>query len=237
MKRMFLLGGILMCLLSACAFAGESMESTPDGSMVSSQTETPPPLFSETQRKTLETILLGDEDFIHSSRDGEQQEMVNIGDVRRTFTDSEEVIGRVTKFAVLDMDGDRECEIVLWVQTQYLDEGFEVLHWQEGEWYGYHFWFRAMEELKEDGTFISSDGAFDTGIEWLFFPEKGCALDTLYQSESYYPPDGELEMRYYANGKICSEKEFSAAWERQNAKTDVLWYELTPENIELAMEG
>ena len=44
-------------------------------------------------------------------------------------------------------------------------------------------------------------------------------------------------MRYYANGEICSEDEFSAALERQNAKQDVQWYELTSENIEFAMEG
>lgn len=41
--------------------------------------------------------------------------------------------------------------------------------------------------------------------------------------------DGDRE------GEICSEEEFSAALERQNAKQDVQWYELTPENIELAM--
>lgn len=24
---------------------------------------------------------------------------------------------------------------VLWIQTQHLEEGFKILHWQEGEWY------------------------------------------------------------------------------------------------------
>ncbi len=44
-------------------------------------------------------------------------------------------------------------------------------------------------------------------------------------------------MQYYANGEICSEEEFNEALSRQNEKADVVWYDLTPENVELAFEN
>lgn len=131
---------------------------------------------------------------------------MNIRDIRQVFTSSESVTGEVTKFATVDMDGDGENEIVLWISTGSLDEGFEVLHYQDGEVYGYHFWYRALNCLQEDGTFEASGGASDTSIRRIRFLEKGYAIDTL--------------------------EEFNEALSHQNEKASVRWNELTTENIE-----
>lgn len=187
--------------------------------------------------QSYKAILLGKEDFINSSEDGEFLDMVNIEDIWKTFTVSEMPGAKVKKFAIVDMDGDGEKEIVLWNYTGAIDKGFEILHYQNGKVYGYHFWYRALDSLKEDGTSIASSGAAYTSINKIEFLEKGYSIDTLYQSELQIGSDGIDKMQYYANGEICSEEEFNEALSRQNEKADVVWYDLTPENVELAFEN
>ena len=97
--------------------------------------------------------------------------------------------------------------------------------------------YRALDSLKEDGTSIASSGAAYTSINKIEFLEKGYSIDTLYQSELQIGSDGIDKMQYYANGEICSEEEFNEALSRQNEKADVVWYDLTPENVELAFEN
>lgn len=277
-KRIHLLflGGILMCLSSACASSGKDGESVLNDYMIneqeskeqhsevkeellqfpSSPSTEPSQSGSETDysqqeipsseseknqsllaKETYRDILLSNEDFINSGENGEYLERVNIGDITIVFTSAEGVTGKVTKFAIVDMDGDGENEIVLCISTGSIDEGFEVLHYQDGEVYGYHFWYRALEDLAEDGTFIGSGGTSDTSIKKIKFLEKGYAIDTLYESSSHYNVDGVNEIQYYANGEICSEEEFNEAMSYQDKKTRVVWYELTSENVDLAFEN
>ena len=75
----------------------------------------------------------------------------------------------MTGFTIVDMDGDGENEIVLSISTGSIDEGFEVLHYQDGIVYGYHFWYRALEDLKEDGKFIGKGGDFDASKQRFKF--------------------------------------------------------------------
>ncbi len=201
-------------------------------------------LSSESEKEQLlsatecyRSILLDKADFINCSEDGEYQEAVNNGNIEKTFTSSEDITGEVTGFTIVDMDGDGENEIVLSISTGSVDEGFEVLHYQDGIVYGYHFWYRALEDLKEDGTFTGSGGASSSSINRIVFLEKGYAVDTLYESRSQYGTDGVNEIQYYKNGEVCSEEEFNDALNRQYEKASVTWYKLTTENVTLAFEN
>ena len=264
-QRIFiwLLSGMLMCL-SACGPGGEDAESLPSASNTgedSSQSvpdaNVEPPrsvpeedsseqeiFFDESGKErslsaaeSYRSILLDHADFINCSEDGAYQEAVNIGNIEKAFTSSEDITGEVTGFTIVDMDGDGENEIVLSISTGPVDEGFEVLHYQDGIVYGYHFWYRALEDLKEDGTFTGSGGASSSSINRIVFLEKGYAVDTLYESRSQYGTDGVNEIQYYKNGEVCSEEEFNDALNRQYEKASVTWYKLTTENVTLAFEN
>ena len=265
-KQIFiwLLSGMLMCLFAACGFGREDEESllsASDTSVESSQfipdTSVEPSqsipevdnskqeiLSNESEKEqslsameSYRTILLDKAYFINCSEDGEYQEAVNIENIEKTFTSSEDITGEVTGFTIVDMDGDGENEIVLSISTGSIDEGFEVLHYQDGIVYGYHFWYRALEDLKEDGTFIGSGGASSSSINRIVFLEKGYAVDTLYESSSRYGVDGVNEVQYYENGTVCSEEEFNDALNRQYEKASATWYKLTTEDVTFAFEN
>ena len=60
-------------------------------------------------------------------------------------------------FMIVDMDGDGKEEIVL-----ECDPGTtHILHYEDGEVYGYQFGVRAMETISKDGIYDASDGAAD----------------------------------------------------------------------------
>ena len=155
-QRIFiwLLSGTLMCL-SACGSGGEdaeslsaasntgenSSQSMPDANVeppqsVPEEDSSEQEILSDESRKerslsiaeSYRSILLDHADFINCSEDGEYQEAVNIGNIEKVFTVSDDITGEVTEFAVADMDGDGENKIVLRISTGSIDEGFEVLH-------------------------------------------------------------------------------------------------------------
>lgn len=149
-----------MCLCAACGFGREDEESLPPAldtgvepsrSVSEADNRKQEIRSGESGKEQLLSILLDKADFINCSEDGEYQEAVNIETIEKTFTSSEDITGEVTGFTIADMDGDGENEIVLLISTGSVDEGFEVLHYQDGIVYGYHFWYRALEEFKEDG--------------------------------------------------------------------------------------
>lgn len=229
----WLLSGILLCL-SACSFGGKDAGSSPSASHTGKNSSQS---ITDTSADSYRTILLDNTAFINCSEDGEQLNAVNIGSIEKAFTSSEDITGEVTGFAIVDMDKDGENEMVLRISTGSIDEGFEILHCQGGMVYGYHFVYRALEELKEDGTFMGSGGASSSSVNQIVFLETGYAVDTLYESQSSYGADGVYEIQYYENGEACSEEDFQNALNRQYEKAGVTWYELTPENVALALEN
>ena len=61
------------------------------------------------------------------------------------------------RFMIVDMDGDGKEEIVL-----ECDPGTtHILHYEDGEVYGYQFGVRAMQTISKDGIYDASDGAAD----------------------------------------------------------------------------
>lgn len=144
--------------------------------------------------KSYRAILSGEEDFISVDLGNKE---LNIKDIRNVVTPDDSVTVEPTKFTFLDLDGDGENEIVLWLQINGIsDYGFEILHAQEGAVYGYTLPYRAFMDLKTDGTFSFSSGAADSGIGKLRFAEDGYTIE-----EQGYGED------------------------QQDSKTDVIWYD------------
>ena len=186
-----------------------------------------PPLTLEDN--TYKSVLLGKSNFICpplSSTGG-----LNISEIGRAVTVDESAAVSATKFAVLDLDGDGEDEVVLWLQNGTYDCGFEVLHSQNGEIYGYTLWYREFMELKTDGTFVFSGGAADSGIGKISFSEIGYNINKQAYSQSEYNAENELTVQYFIDNESCSESEFHDMLNAQEQKANVEWYDLSESNI------
>ena len=151
-------------------------------------------------------ILLGDGDFVNIDR-SDQDIRLSLENIKEVVSDEDWVTGKVIKFTIVDLDGNGENEIVLWIQSNNgLDYGFEILYFQDQEVYGFTLPYRGFMDLKTDGTFYSSGGLDNRGIRRLRLSERGYTIEEVSDSEF------------------------------QEEKTDVEWYDLTPDNVELAFK-
>ena len=174
------------------------------------------------------SILLGKSDFICTDLGNKS---LNISEIGQVITDDESDAVNAVKFAVLDLDADGEDEIILWLQNGTYDCGFEILHAQSGEVYGYTLWYRAFMELKADGTFEFSGGAADSGIGKLNFSETGYSVDGQAYSQSSYDANNELAVQYFIDHEPCSENEFYDRINAQEQKADAEWFDLSEDNV------
>lgn len=180
-------------------------------------------------------ILLGNGEFL--STDLYNKEL-SLEDIREAVTDDDSITVKATQFAIIDLDGDGENEIVLWLLINGVsDYGFEILRYQDEKVYGYTLPYRAFMNLKTDGTFEFSGGVADSGIGKLKFLEDGYTIEKLVYSDSQYNAENELKVQYFAYGEACSEEEYNTAMSQQEAKKDVSWYELTADSVNLAFEN
>jgi hypothetical protein len=139
---------------------------------------------------------------------------------------------KVTRFSVLDMDGDKIPEVVL-----ELSDGnnnpvfFEILHYMKGEVYGYNIVYRGLEELKTDGTAWGSSGASDNECRKLRFDSNAYQTDILGYSKSSQNNDGTT-ISYFIDNKPVTKEAFDLFSKEQNAKEDAVWHEFSQKNIE-----
>ncbi len=183
--------------------SSESLPSETDDAGLQSAEEDKPVGMEESYR----AILLGEGDFCDYN---DKDRRINIENIKEVVTESEGVTAKVTKFTIIDLDGNGENEIVLWVEVNdHMDWGFVILYFQDQEVYGYPLWYRAFQDLKTDGTFYSSGGTGNRGIRRLKLSENGFTVEEVSDSEA----------------------------ESYASKPDVEWYDLTPENVELAFEN
>ncbi|MDE7436019.1 MAG: M56 family metallopeptidase [Lachnospiraceae bacterium] len=175
------------------------------------------------------SILLGNRNFICTDLGNKS---LNIEEIGQAVTDDDSITVSATKFTIIDLDGDGEDEVILWLQINGIsDYGFEVLRYQHGEFYGYTLQYRAFMNLKTDGTFTFSGGTADSGIGRLTFSATEYSINSLIYSQSEYDANNELMIQYFANGESCSAYEFDNAVNSQEQKTDVKWYDLSDDNI------
>ncbi|MDE5748888.1 MAG: hypothetical protein K2I21_15095 [Acetatifactor sp.] len=227
-----LVGMVLLCLLSACTVNrnGTDMESQKANDSAEHELSSEG-LLSETDSAGLQVtenisdeqssstvgqqdenmssgmeerykaILLEDGDFVNIDH-GDEDRKLNIENIKEVVSDEDWVTARVTKFTIIDLDGNGEDELVLWIQAnEDLDYGFEILFYQDQEVYGFTLPYRAFIDLKTDGTFDYSGGMYDQGTGRLQFSERGYTIEDASDSGS------------------------------QVGKTSVEWYDLTPDNV------
>lgn len=183
----------------------------------------------ESGENSYKSVLLGQSNFICTSLENES---LHISEIGRAVTDDDSVTVSATKFAMIDIDGDGEDEVVLLLQINGIsDYGFEILHYRNGEIYGYTLPYRAFMNLKTDGTFLFSGGAADYGIGKMTFSETGYSVRALAYSQSGYDENNELTIQYFVNDESCSEDEFNDVISGQEQKADVEWYDLSENNV------
>ena len=188
----------------------------------------------ELEENAYKSILLGKSNFICTDL---ANESLNISEIGRAVTDDDSVTVSAAKFTIMDIDGDGEDEAVLWLQINNISDcGFEILHYQNGEIYGYTLQYRTFMNLKTDGTFLFSGGAADSEIGKMTFSETGYSVNTQAYSQSGYDTNNELNVQYFINDESCSEDEFNDVLNGQEQKTDAEWFELSENNINAILQ-
>ncbi len=228
--------GLLLCICAVCITLISGMLIGCSASKKASPAEpaqagsgtvnapNPPEQPSESEENPYKSILLGKGVFLCADL---ANKSLNISEIGQAVTDDDSVTVSATKFAMADLDGDGEDEAVLWLQINGVsDYGFEILHAQNGEVYGYTLQYRAFMNLKTDGTFLFSGGAADSGIGRMSFSETGYRVSGQAYSQSGYDADNELIVQYFVNDESCSEDEFHDAMNAQEQKADVEWRDL-----------
>ncbi|MEC0169092.1 hypothetical protein [Paenibacillus graminis] len=153
------------------------------------------------------------------------------------FLTNNEIYGTTSKinhFAVLDMDGDKIPEVVLGLTIDENPNFVEVLHYMNGEVYGYFFGNDQLCDLKTDGTFRwLSGGLTYNGYGKLRFQTHSCETDKLAYHESSATDESSttFAIAYYINNKLVTEDSYKAFVKEEDAKRDVTWYEFSQENI------
>lgn len=172
-------------------------------------------------------VLSGEIDFYAAG----MEKKINVTELVQTISSSIPV--EIRDFTVVDLDDDGIQEVVLWLTTigieYYGDYGSEILHFRNGEIYGYEMSHRGFNSLKEDGTFHFSSGASDHGIGQLKFDEQTCQIEKISFCKSDYESGG---VSYFVNGQETSQDAFESEMEKQNEKRDAEQYDFTDKNVE-----
>lgn len=124
----------------------------------------------------------------------------------------------LSKFAVVDMDGDELPEVV-YQRGDYM--GFIVLRYKDGDIYGYDVNYRGLTGLKKDGSYSTSSGASNTSVGKMRF------LGELFDTDVKFSSVEQETVSYYLNGTEIDEVTFNQLWDEYEKLPDVDWYEYT----------
>ncbi len=138
----------------------------------------------------------------------------------------------ITRFALLDLDGDGTDELVLDIDYSG-DEEYVVLTCYDGAVYANQVVYRGFLTPKADGTVAWSNGAFDNGYARFRF-ENGVLV---YDDFAAVSSDDSGSVTYTLNGESVSEEDFDAFIAEQNAKDDLAWTDFTVEAVSAALAG
>ncbi|MBX4261893.1 DUF1311 domain-containing protein [Clostridium estertheticum] len=137
---------------------------------------------------------------------------------------------KVSRFTVLDMDGDKIPEVVLELSSSNNNPMFfEILHYMKGTVYGYNIVSRGLEQLKTDGTSWGSSGASDNICGKQIFESSTYKTDILAYSKSNQINTSTPS--YYVNNKPITKEAYDSFVRKQSAKKDVVWYGFSQKNI------
>lgn len=138
----------------------------------------------------------------------------------------------ITQFAVVDLDNDGLAEVILWLTVYGNAYGALVLRYQDGVVYGFDFVYRALMQLKADGTFSFSGGASDNGFGTVKFEKNTYSIDEITYCQSDFDSNNNLSVSCFVNHEPATEEAFLSALTEQEQKPDAAWYDFTEENIE-----
>ena len=138
----------------------------------------------------------------------------------------------ITRFALLDLDGDGTEELVLAIDY-HDNEEYVVLTCYDGAVYANQVVYRGFLTPKADGTAAWSNGAFDNGYARFRF-ENGVLV---YDDFAAVSSDDSGSAAYTLNGESVSEEDFDAFTAEQNAKDDLAWTDFTVEAVSAALAG
>lgn len=179
-------------------------------------------------------ILLGNAEFLYVSEGAAEPK--TISDVPALFDPDDDYM-KIWTFAVQDLDGDGNAEVILPVQGISGDTGGSlILHRIGDKIYGYSASNQELMSLKSDGRFDYTESAtvFEIGIGSIDrFTETGCAVDKITYGR-IYTDRPEAASNYedcVVDHQPASEEEFIAAINAHNQKPDAVWHEFTEENI------
>lgn len=227
MKKSLLVG--IICIMSAfLAACGQPQAHQPSPSIPLPESASPSsPLQSPEPagpRDTYLAVLRGEMEFYNTT----SKEYLDITRLREAVT-SVDLPLTVKQFAVIDLDHDEIPEVILWLSIEENEyAGFEILRYQEGAVYGYTLWYREFEELKDDGSFVFSGGAFDWGMGTISFTNESYKVDPI----TYCEPDSQQNTIFFVEKERAAGADFNAAFEQWDAKAPAVWAAFTPEEIE-----
>ena len=138
----------------------------------------------------------------------------------------------ITRFALLDLDGDGTDELVLDIDYSG-DEEYVVLTCYDGAVYANQVVHRGFLTPKADGTVAWSNGAFDNGYARFRF-ENGVLV---YDDFAAVSSDDSGSVTYTLNGESVSEEDFDAFIAEQNAKDDLAWTAFSVDSVNAALAG
>lgn len=137
----------------------------------------------------------------------------------------------ITRFALLDLDGDGTDELVIAIDYSGNEE-YVVLTCFDGAVYANQVVYRGFLTPKADGTVAWSNGAFDNGYARFRF-ENG----VLVYDDFAVMIDNGSSVTYTLNGESVSEEDFDAFIAEQNAKDDLAWTAFSVDAVNAALAG
>ena len=199
------------------ATAEQSIESTPEPTeeqAIVSTEESAAESTGEASRRSVDDMLMDvlNNEAVLIDENGDETYLKDYQIGKNFFVDV--ILAEPTEYAFVDFDGDGENELVINISLNY---GFLlVLHYDGETIRGYEFGVRALQSIKEDGSFSQSNGAGSVQYAKLSFEnnQKNKTITAVYEyDEGYF----EIE------GKECSYEDLKAYSEMWNAKKAVEW--------------
>ena len=136
----------------------------------------------------------------------------------------------VTRFALLDMDGDGTDELVLSIDFSGNEE-YVILTVYDGALYANQVVYRGFLLPKADGTFEWSNGASDNGVSRARF-ENGVLI---YEDLAALSGGSDGSTAYTLSGERVDEAAYDAFLAEQGAKEDLAWTEFTLDSLSAAL--
>ncbi len=228
MKKKFLLllcCVILLAFVSGCSYSSaKTINTSPPQTISSKPTQSPLEILKDVLDNKVQINQVA---YKGSYDEGKTYPPFYIKDLIEKLDIEKNYNPYLSKFAIMDMDNDKSPEIVIRIDSD-AESFYEVLHYNNGKVYGYYFVFRAMEELKADGTFVASSGALDNSINKLSFSGETLSQVPLAYSETTDKLDdsGTPIVNYFIDNKPVNAGEFKAYSDKQSDKKEATWYEL-----------